>query len=203
MFIGIDVAKAELVVGVRPPSDGWTVVNDAAGVRDLVGRLQALGPALFVFDATGGYELLCVAVLAAADLPVVVVNPRRCVTSRAQQDSSQRRIGSTRRFLHGSPRWYARRFVPCRRSMRRSWMPCSRDGESCWRCLVRSARGSIKSETREEEPDRAHRVFRARTGPGGYGTRRDDSAVARLACTGRSRSECPRCRADPVADLAR
>jgi len=36
MFIGIDVAKAELVVGVRPTGTGWTAVNDDQGVRDLV-----------------------------------------------------------------------------------------------------------------------------------------------------------------------
>jgi transposase len=77
MFIGIDVAKAELVVGVRPTGSGWTAVNDAAGVRDVIARLQALGPTLIVLEATGGYELLCVAALAAADLPVVVVNPRQ------------------------------------------------------------------------------------------------------------------------------
>ena len=77
MFIGIDVAKAELVVGVRPTGSGWTAANDAAGVRDLVDRLRALSPTLIVLEATGGYELLCVAALAAADLPVVVVNPRQ------------------------------------------------------------------------------------------------------------------------------
>ena len=77
MFIGIDVAKAELVVGVRPNGTGWTAVNDDQGVRDLVTRMQALGPTLIVLEATGGYELLCVAALAAAGLPVVVVNPRQ------------------------------------------------------------------------------------------------------------------------------
>ena len=77
MFIGIDVAKAELVVGVRPTGTGWTAVNDDQGVRDLVTRIQALGPMLIVLEATGGYELLCVAALAAAHLPVVVVNPRQ------------------------------------------------------------------------------------------------------------------------------
>ena len=77
MFIGIDVAKAELVVGVRPTGSGWTATNDATGVRDLVDRLQALLPTLIVLEATGGYELLCVAALAAANLPVVVVNPRQ------------------------------------------------------------------------------------------------------------------------------
>jgi len=77
MFVGIDVAKAELVVGVRPTGKGWTAVNDDQGVRDLVTRIQALGPTLIVLEATGGYELLCVAALAAAGLPVVVVNPRQ------------------------------------------------------------------------------------------------------------------------------
>jgi transposase len=77
MFIGIDVAKAELVVGVRPTGTGWTAVNDDQGVRALVTRIQALGPVLIVLEATGGYELLCVAALAAAGLPVVVVNPRQ------------------------------------------------------------------------------------------------------------------------------
>jgi transposase len=77
MFVGIDVAKAELVVGVRPTGAGWTANNDAPGVHDLADRLRALAPTLIVLEATGGYELLCVAALAAADLPVVVVNPRQ------------------------------------------------------------------------------------------------------------------------------
>jgi transposase len=77
MFIGIDVAKAELVVGVRPTGAGWTATNDAQGVRELADRLRALAPTLIVLEATGGYELLCVAALATAALPVVVVNPRQ------------------------------------------------------------------------------------------------------------------------------
>ncbi len=39
--------------------------------------LRALGPTLTVLEATGGYELLCVAALGAADLPVGVVNTRQ------------------------------------------------------------------------------------------------------------------------------
>jgi transposase len=77
MFIGIDVAKAELVIGVRPTGATWTAANDAPGVHEVVARLRPLGPTLIVLEATGGYELLCVAALAAADLPVVVVNPRQ------------------------------------------------------------------------------------------------------------------------------
>jgi transposase len=46
-------------------------------VRTLVERLRTIGPQLIVPEATGGYELLSVAALAAAVLPVVVVNPRQ------------------------------------------------------------------------------------------------------------------------------
>lgn len=77
MLIGIDVAKAELVIAARPSSERWTVANDERGVKTLAERLTRERPELIVLEATGGYELLCVAALAAAALPVVVVNPRQ------------------------------------------------------------------------------------------------------------------------------
>lgn len=77
MFVGIDVAKAELVISIMPSAERFTVDNDERGVRTLVERLRAVRPALIVLEATGGYELLGVAALAAAALPVVVVNPRQ------------------------------------------------------------------------------------------------------------------------------
>lgn len=76
-WVGIDVAKAELVVGVRPGGARWRVPNDAVGLEQLRDRLRGLAPALVVLEATGGYERAAVAVLAAAELPVVVVNPRQ------------------------------------------------------------------------------------------------------------------------------
>jgi transposase len=77
MFVGIDVAKAELVVSVLPSAERFIVENDEQGVRTLVERLRATSPTLIVLEATGGYELLAVAALAAAAFPVVVVNPRQ------------------------------------------------------------------------------------------------------------------------------
>lgn len=77
MLMGIDVAKAELVVGSRPGGERWSVANDERGVSSLIDRLREDTPELIVLEATGGYELLCVAALAAAALPVVVVNPRQ------------------------------------------------------------------------------------------------------------------------------
>ena len=77
MFVGIDVAKAELVVSVLPSAQRFAVTNDEVGVRTLVERLRPVAPQLVVLEATGGSELLAVAALAAAALPVVVVNPRQ------------------------------------------------------------------------------------------------------------------------------
>jgi transposase len=77
MFVGVDVAKAELVVAVRPSGAQWAVANDEPGRRLLVERLQGERPQLLVLEATGGYELPAVAALVAAGLPVVVVNPRQ------------------------------------------------------------------------------------------------------------------------------
>ena len=77
MFVGIDVAKDELVVAGRPGGDIWSVANDDGGIRSLVSRCHSLHPTLLVLEATGGYEMPCAAALAAAGLPVVIVNPRQ------------------------------------------------------------------------------------------------------------------------------
>jgi transposase len=77
MFIGIDVSKARLDIAVRPGTESWTAVPDEAGLRALAERLTALAPALIVLEATGGLEAPVVSALAAAELPVVVVNPRQ------------------------------------------------------------------------------------------------------------------------------
>jgi transposase len=77
MFVGIDVAKNELVVAGRPSGDTWSVANDDVGIRSLISRCHSLHPTLLVLEATGGYEMPCAAALAAAGLPVVIVNPRQ------------------------------------------------------------------------------------------------------------------------------
>lgn len=77
VFVGIDVAKAELVVAVRPTGQQWTVPQTDAGWAALAAQLQALAPTLVLLEATGGLEGAVVGVLAAAGLPVAVVNPRQ------------------------------------------------------------------------------------------------------------------------------
>ena len=76
-FIGIDVAKAQLDIAVRPSGERWQVTNDPEGCAALVDRLTGLRPTLIVLEATGGFEAPAAAAVAAAGLPVVVVNPRQ------------------------------------------------------------------------------------------------------------------------------
>ncbi len=77
IYVGVDVAKAQMDVAVRPTDDGWVVDNDDAGIRQLVSRLKILEPQIVVLEASGGLELPLVAALAVEELPVVVVNPRQ------------------------------------------------------------------------------------------------------------------------------
>jgi transposase len=77
LFVGIDVSKAALDVAILPTGECERFANDAAGIGALSARVHALRPALIVLEATGGFELAVVSALAAARLPVVVVNPRQ------------------------------------------------------------------------------------------------------------------------------
>jgi transposase len=76
-FVGIDVAKAQLDIALRPSGERWTVPNDTNGVTTLVERMQTLQPTLIVLEATGGLERMVTSALATAGLPVVVVPPRQ------------------------------------------------------------------------------------------------------------------------------
>ena len=77
VFVGIDVSKARLDVALGFAGELLGVDNDAGGIAELVGRLLKLGPELIVLEASGGLETGLVGELAAAQLPVVVVNPRQ------------------------------------------------------------------------------------------------------------------------------
>jgi transposase len=76
-FVGIDVAKDRLDVHLRPAGEAFALGRDGAGLEALVVRLRALAPALVVLEATGGFEVAVAGALAAAGLPLVVVNPRQ------------------------------------------------------------------------------------------------------------------------------
>lgn len=73
--VGIDVSKDRLDVALRPSGEVFTVERAASGLDSLVSRLKALAPQIVALEATGGFETVVTAALAAAGLPVVVVNP--------------------------------------------------------------------------------------------------------------------------------
>ena len=76
-FVGIDVSKGWLDVYLLNAAKTARFENSADGQRMLVESLAAAAIERVVLEATGGYERLLVATLAAANLPVVVVNPRQ------------------------------------------------------------------------------------------------------------------------------
>jgi transposase len=96
--VGIDVSKARLDVYVHPSALVLSVDNNEAGLAELVAQLAAVHPDCIGLEATGGYEKLAAASLAAAGLPVVVLNPAqvrhyaKAVGSRAKNDSIDARM---------------------------------------------------------------------------------------------------------------
>ncbi len=74
-IVGIDVSKDRLDVAVRPSGEMFVIERSPAGLEQLTFRLGALSPNLVGLEASGGFETVVAAALAAARLPVVVVNP--------------------------------------------------------------------------------------------------------------------------------
>jgi transposase len=91
-IVGIDVSKDRLDVAVRPSGELFLLQRNAVGLEQLVERLRLLAPSLVVLEATGGFETVVAAALAAAGLPIVVVNPAqvrafaKAVGQRAKTD---------------------------------------------------------------------------------------------------------------------
>jgi len=75
--VGIDVAKETVMVAVYPGGETWTSATTPSALERLALRLQGLGPAVVVLEATGGYEAPVAAACAAQQLPVAIVNPRQ------------------------------------------------------------------------------------------------------------------------------
>lgn len=77
VFVGIDVSKDRLDLAVQPLGRSWSCANDASAFAALRVELNALHPTLIVMEATGALELPVAAALAAANLPLAIVNPRQ------------------------------------------------------------------------------------------------------------------------------
>lgn len=110
VFIGIDVSSQTLEVASSAQAKTWQASNDAHGIESLCSQLTALGPALVVLEATGGYEFEAACALQAAGLPTAVVNPRmardfaRAMGALAKTDAlDAHMLAAFARVLHQHP----------------------------------------------------------------------------------------------------
>lgn len=79
-FVGIDVAKGELVLHLHPQGQCWRVTNDKRGLAALGRRLQRLADGRTLklgFEASGGYERGLARLLDALGLEAYLLDPAR------------------------------------------------------------------------------------------------------------------------------
>ncbi len=76
-YVGIDVSKDRLDVGVLGEKAIVQVANTKRGFTKLIKQLREPTPKLIVVEATGGYEEALVLALYEAGLPVALVSPER------------------------------------------------------------------------------------------------------------------------------
>lgn len=76
-FLGIDIAQDWLDLGWQPDGQAERITHSEEAIAGLCERLRMASPTLIVMEATGGLETGLASALAAAGLPVAVVNPRQ------------------------------------------------------------------------------------------------------------------------------
>jgi transposase len=80
IYVGVDVSKDWLDVARVEGVEVTPMVrfgNHAEGIAELRSKIKASEVALVVMEASGGYETLAANILAAAGVPVAVVNPKQ------------------------------------------------------------------------------------------------------------------------------
>lgn len=75
--VGIDVSKNTLEIATRPDNEQWSINNRLENFPTLIDDLRRIAPERIILEATGGWEVPLANHLAAAGLPVVVINPRQ------------------------------------------------------------------------------------------------------------------------------
>ena len=76
LFVGIDVSKDRLDVGLSDRKETWQVTNDENGFRELIDRVRPLHPTMIVMEASGGYETDVFTTLTIEGFQAAIVNPR-------------------------------------------------------------------------------------------------------------------------------
>ena len=130
IYVGIDVAKARVDVAIRPGGDIWSIDYDEPAVSELVSRLLAVEPTAVLLEATGGLEVPLVSALAAAALPVVVVNPRQVRDFARATGKLAKTDALDAQGLPTSPRLCVRQCALCAMRTPRSSTPLRRGATS-------------------------------------------------------------------------
>lgn len=105
-FVGVDVSKHRLDVHVASTAAAFAVPRNDAGLAELTRRLAELPGPVVVLEATGGFENVVTAHLAAAGVAVVRVNPAqvrafaRALGQRAKTDAIDAALIA--RFAHAT-----------------------------------------------------------------------------------------------------
>lgn len=100
-YIGIDVSKDYLDLATDDGSLVLRVANDEKGQEQALAKIQEIGPALVVMEATGGFELELVLLLGSKKTSLAVVNPRqvrdfaKALGIRAKTDTIDARVLAT------------------------------------------------------------------------------------------------------------
>jgi hypothetical protein len=191
-FIGIDVAKYRLDLHLRPAGESFTIDYREEEVAALVERLVALEPTLIVLEATGGLEVR----LAAAGLPVAVVNPRQ-VRSFAR---AMGRLAKTDRLDAKAIAYFAEAVRPPVRPLPDEatriwllWWPAVGSCSRCWWPSATAARPPIPPYTSGSTPISAGwkklwpRLNATSTGRSGIAR----SGAPRRSCSARCRASDP------------
>jgi len=76
VYVGIDIAKANLEIAVYASETRWQFSNDEEGISHTTELLKELSPNLVVMEATGGYETPLAYTLKAHGIAVAIINPR-------------------------------------------------------------------------------------------------------------------------------
>ena len=77
VYVGVDVAKGTLDVGISDAREVRRFTNDHEGISQAVGYISGLKPEGIILEATGRLEMPLAAALQADRLPVVIINPRQ------------------------------------------------------------------------------------------------------------------------------
>lgn len=77
IYVGIDISKAWLDVGVGEDGLDWRVPNTVKGINELVVKLQEINPRFVVLESTGNLERSLMLALHEAKIPFARVHPKR------------------------------------------------------------------------------------------------------------------------------